>query len=353
MSGTRKDWIDCAKALSILLVILYHIDLYFVAVGWNSPLLGGLSSLFQYMRMPLFFFISGAFAVRLINKDNPGSKLAFRISNYLYLYLLWSVVRHYVLLADPSIAHEAQDGMLPPILNILFYPFSGLWFLYALGLYYSLAFILRRLPPGLHLVLAMALAATVESGAFRTDNFVLNNLAQYYVFFAMGGELARLLFERAEKVPLAAWAGAILAFPVLVGAARVTGLLDVPIVVLLADLAGLAAGIGMALFIARTPLRSAVATIGRNTLPIYVLHALIISITINAMLRFDLTPGYLPVALIAAICVVLPLGIHAICARRPLAWLFQSPLPDLLNGPPRKAAPKPAPLREASLGRSA
>lgn len=65
MPSKRIDYIDALRGLSMILVVLAHVFLFMSNRHWDgSPL----ASIFMSFRMPLFFFVSGFFAYRTVEK---------------------------------------------------------------------------------------------------------------------------------------------------------------------------------------------------------------------------------------------------------------------------------------------
>lgn len=65
MVSKRIEYIDALRGLSMVLVVLAHVFLFMSPRNWDgSPL----ASIFMSFRMPLFFFVSGFFAYRAMEK---------------------------------------------------------------------------------------------------------------------------------------------------------------------------------------------------------------------------------------------------------------------------------------------
>ena len=99
----RIEWIDVAKAISILLVTLLHFSQLAYAANFDVWRLVQLNTYLAPIRMPLFFAASGAFAGTALTKP-WGTLLRSRVGLYLWLFVLWTVVRWLfcaLLLANP------------------------------------------------------------------------------------------------------------------------------------------------------------------------------------------------------------------------------------------------------------
>jgi uncharacterized membrane protein YcfT len=220
MSGEarRLDWVDAAKGISIILVVMMHSAygvgeetggagyLHYV-IGWATP-----------FRMPEFFLISGLFLSQVIGRD----WLRFsdrRAVHYLYFYALWAVLQ---------IAFKVGLGAGDPVSALgqialaIVEPYGVLWLIYmlaVLSLATKLLFELRAPHWAVLVIGALMQMSPVHTGAAIVDFF-----AEYFVYFYAGYALAPAIFK------IVAWAernvevaiGALVAYA-LVNAALVFG----------------------------------------------------------------------------------------------------------------------------------
>jgi len=97
MSGqnNRLSWVDTAKGISIILVVMMYsvfnvgqdaegVGLFHYVIGFATP-----------FRMPEFFLISGLFLDQVLSR-NWKAYADRRVVHYLYFYALWAVI-HIVL----------------------------------------------------------------------------------------------------------------------------------------------------------------------------------------------------------------------------------------------------------------
>ena len=92
VNQNRLDWVDAAKGISIILVVMMHsaygvgedlgdIGILHYVIGWATP-----------FRMPEFFLISGLFLTQVIGR--PWRLYADRrVVHYIYFYALWVVLQ--------------------------------------------------------------------------------------------------------------------------------------------------------------------------------------------------------------------------------------------------------------------
>jgi len=87
----RLDWVDMAKGLSIILVVMMYAA---ASVGEDTGRIGAFHWAIAFatpFRMPEFFLISGLFLSQVI--DRPWRAFADRrVVHYLYFYALWALI---------------------------------------------------------------------------------------------------------------------------------------------------------------------------------------------------------------------------------------------------------------------
>lgn len=143
----RATWVDMAKGISISLVASWHFFGRELVI--NEPLI--------FLRMPLFFFAAGLFA-RATFRDSATYTIRYRIVNFLYLYVTWSIL----LFIFVSIPHQLRDGEgvdVMPLLLMFLHPTQTLWFIYALVFGFATIWLFRRVPLVWLLVAALVLYA--------------------------------------------------------------------------------------------------------------------------------------------------------------------------------------------------
>lgn len=191
MSGEarRLDWVDAAKGISIILVVMMHSAygvgeetgsagfLHYV-IGWATP-----------FRMPEFFLISGLFLSQVISRD----WLRFsdrRAVHYLYFYALWAVLQ---------IAFKVGLGTGDPVSALgqialaVVEPYGVLWFIYMLAAFSLTTKLLWELRAPHWGVLAIG--ALMQMSPVHTGSTLVDYFAEYFVYFYGGYALAPQVFR--------------------------------------------------------------------------------------------------------------------------------------------------------------
>lgn len=323
----RLAWADIAKAISIMLLVLWTTvgDAYYV------------NDLLILARMPLFFFVSGLFAWRVVAEAELGGFLRDRVGNLVYLYALWTWLLY---LTTKGAASLFFDAPFYPKSNlwIFFDPPLTIWFLYALAIAFVIARAARGAP--VWLVMAVSFAAyaiAVAFGDWRHMDF-LDRFVRLFPFFWLG-LIARPLTGRLVERWWRWWPAAGLAF---FGLALAT--LDTPLAAFApASFAATLAGILWLLLLSRALSERAwsrpIAMIGTTTLAIYVLQRIQLYYLTQARHALGLSDpawGFVE----AAIIVVVGAAFGRFATGHPtLGWLMEAPW---AGGRGRAAAPSRA-----------
>jgi len=311
---TRYVWIDTARGLTMIFVVLLHADVVAQAMGRPALLI----TLFNYalypLRMPMFFLVSGMLSAALLRRS-AGEVMRRRVWHYAWLYLLWSVI--YAVVHAWALRDLGPPGMQAYYNNIetpleaLIVTWNNTWFLYALGLFYAAALAMRRLPVPVQVVLALAAAVPgvlnlgEAIGAPVIDRFYH---FPYFMLGILGGERLRQAIPRLGKpLILAALAISLLVLAALAHRERI---LRDPLVIAALSVLAMPAELSTAVLVTRhlSWLARGLQAIGRNTLAVYVLH----TITLRVLLALvpPLLPGVvqLPLLTLAAIALAIACG---------------------------------------------
>lgn len=321
----RLPAIDAAKGVSILLVVALHIGTY-----WH------LNEFFKLLRMPLFFFAAGLFAFR--SMELPWKIfLRSKAGNTFYIFLVW-VVFGWIARHLPYNLNGAGIFFRFPALQDFVSPVGVLWFMFALGLLYISARVLRRFLSFGLLIAALAIAIGA-SFAFEpaSDNvYVKAVMALPFFLFAIfyHSEVKAFIVRYSGFWPAAAlwyFLGCLLA-------------LKLPTVgyILLAPWVSAGGILAVFLFFSNFP-NSALTRIcgyaGTALLMIYLLHGVVIYhlrklLESMGVERTNLV-GLLLVPLIAVTCVLF--GRYVLKPITP--WLFEAPWLSRLRPAPGIASP--------------
>lgn len=193
-ASSRLDWVDVAKGLCIVLVVLMHATLGVEKATGAETGLHAFIVWAQPFRMPDFFLISGLFLT--VRIDRPWrSYLDTKVVHFAYFYALWLTIQ-FALKAPGMVAENGAAATLADYLTGFVAPFGTLWFIYLLAIYFVVAKLLEPAPKWAVLAGAAALHVFApESGVFILDEF-----ANRFVFFYSGYALAPAVLAFAERM---------------------------------------------------------------------------------------------------------------------------------------------------------
>ncbi|WFE53693.1 acyltransferase [Micromonospora sp. WMMD1155] len=335
----RAEWADAAKGACIVLVVLWHVIVKdYLQIDWHvgvpvPGLWGTLGEQFLPLRMPLFFTISGVFAANAARR--PWRVVArSRVAGFLYLYALWLLIHTAILAVAPDLPTDRATSVLGVLEQLTITP-SNLWYLYALAVYFTIAKATRRAPRALVLVPAAVLSAVAAAGLLDTPGN-RGGLYQNLVFFLAGLYLRPQIqrwADTASRRRLLLTSGAyVLALAAMAAAGAQQWFGVWPAASVVAVIFGITAAARLARWSA---LSRPLASLGRITLPIYVVHMPVLALLhrltlvpvseLGASAQALIVLGY-PI-LLTGLVIGLSLAVHRGLLAVRAGWLFALPGP--------------------------
>jgi uncharacterized membrane protein YcfT len=189
---TRMSWVDAAKGLSIVLVVMMYsafntgehtggVGFLHYVIGFTAP-----------FRMPEFFLISGLFLSQVI--ERPWLRYADRrVVHYLYFYALWATI---MIGLKVGIYGRDPGAMLADLAHAVIEPYGVLWFVYMLAVFGLSAKLLWQF--GVHHWAVILSAAALQMWAPQTSGYIVTQFAAYFVFFYIGYAMAPAVFSLVE-----------------------------------------------------------------------------------------------------------------------------------------------------------
>lgn len=320
----RETWVDVAKGVAILLVVLFHAGGYVPTTTTAGSAWELVNVVLVSVRMPLFFLVSGLFIGKALFSQPARRFLRNKPWPPLYLFVLWGLIfagLHAV--TGGAFGESAVDSLLLQ---------TTLWYLAGLAVHMSAAWVIRGLPPAVQIGGA-ALLAVPFAVFFPFELGGFAHIPNYFVFFLIGCH-ARPALTGFVKRTGRLRAGLLLTTCV--------GLLGVAVVLrkVLPEIQELQAAILFALLplaavpfalicchaIADTRAGTRLAWLGRHTLPVFLIHPLALQL-LDALGASTLSEQPLPAW---AMPVVLSAGALGISV---LAWHVLEMYAPFLFGP--------------------
>jgi uncharacterized membrane protein YcfT len=331
-AGSRIDWVDYAKGICIVMVVMMHSVLGVEAAAGQSGFMHVLVAFAKPFRMPDFFLISGLFLSLVIDRD-WRSYLDRKVVHFAYFYLLWVTIQFGF--KAPAFAAEtswSHVGMM--YLESFVEPFGTLWFIYLLPIFFVVTKLSRRLPP-----LAIWIAAAgLEMAHVATGWTVIDEFCARFVYFYSGYLFADQVFaisDRARAHPLVALA-ALATWSLLNGGLVASGLSEWPVISLALGLAGAIAIVTIGTLLARAQLLNALRFCGEHSIVIYLAFFLPMASTRTLLLKTGLIHDIGAISLLVTVAGVLgALAIWRVALAIKADFLFERP--DAFWIAPKKA----------------
>lgn len=352
--AARLTWVDSAKGLSIILVVMMHSAF---GVGEETGGTGVLHWIIGFatpFRMPEFFLISGLFLSQVIAR--PWRLFADRrVLHYFYFYGLWAL-----LLILFKVGLGARDPMLAAeyLAWAVIEPYSVLWFIYMLAVFSAAAKLLWQLRVPHWAVLA--LAAGLQMVPVASGVAIVNEFSEYFVFFFAGYALAPAVFRLVDWVDdhadlavmaLTAWAlinlGLVFSPDIDLGFVHVPGyeVLPTHVQMGLAELPGLRLALAVAgslalcvaaALLGRFRVMEWLRWLGAHSIVVYLAFSIPMAVSRVVLFKFapELGTSALSVLVLLA-ATISPLVLYAIVQRTGFGrFLFERPAWAHLSGVP-------------------
>jgi uncharacterized membrane protein YcfT len=335
----RVDWVDYAKGICIIMVVMMHSVLGVELAAGQTGFMHLVVAFAKPFRMPDFFLISGLFLPLVIDRD-WRTYLDRKVVHFAYFYVLWVTIQFGF--KAPSFAAETSwthAGYL--YLESFIEPFGTLWFIYELPIFFVVTKATRRLPP----LLIWGLAAILEMTHYSTGWTAIDEFGARFVYFYTGYLFADRVFalsDRARAEPRLALAA--LALWALVDESLVQlGVSEWPLISLSLGVAGACAIVTTGTLLARAKWLDFVRFCGEHSIVIYLAFFLPMAATRTLLLRTGLIHDVGVMSLTVTLVALFgALAIWQAAIRFGANFLFERP--DAFWIAPRKA---PAALQAA------
>src|SRR4051795_13465093 len=166
----RVEWVDTAKGICIVMVVMMHSVLGVEAAAGQTGFMHVVVMFARPFRMPDFFLISGLFLPLVIDRD-WRTYLDRKVVHFAYFYVVWVTIQFGF--KAPAFAAETSwrdAGLL--YLESFVEPFGTLWFIYLLPIFFVVAKLTRLVPPpAIWLVAAALETVRVTTGWTAIDEF--------------------------------------------------------------------------------------------------------------------------------------------------------------------------------------
>jgi uncharacterized membrane protein YcfT len=318
----RIDWVDYAKGICIVMVVMMHSVLGVEAAAGQTGFMHLVVMFAKPFRMPDFFLISGLFLSVVIDRD-WRTYLDRKVVHFAYFYVLWVTIQFGF--KAPSFAAESNWTHVGYLyLESFIEPFGTLWFIYLLPVFFVVTKATRRMPR----LAIWSIAALLEMAHFATGWTVIDEFCARFVYFYSGYLFADTIFalsDRARARPAVALAA--LALWALVNGSLVkSGFSEWPLISLALGLAGAGAIIIIGTLLARAHWLTFLRFFGEHSIVIYLAFFLPMATTRTLLLKTGLIHDIGAVALVVTVAGVIgALAIWWIALKAGANFLFERP----------------------------
>ena len=278
MMSERKRWIDICRGIAIVLVVMGHIG---NAYNGNLRIL---HDVIYFFHMPLFMFISGYLGSYSKGKSFEEN-CKRKIVAYVVPYVTFSAVYWFFKMLGSAVVNNPTD--FKELLLIPIYPISFMWYIYALlFIVFFVEIIKKHFKFYKQIILISAIVCYMVWLLFMNNsefinseykNLIFVDVIKHYIWYALGYSLGNKIIEVCKYIyvnKIAAIFGSVMGYIILFGVA----IIDVSGVSLLnfvLAILGIFCTVVISMIIEKNKL---IEYLGRNTLPIYVLHGTVTSV---------------------------------------------------------------------------
>lgn len=331
MSAERVDWVDTAKGICILFVVMMHSVLGVEAAAGQTGWMHAVVAFAAPFRMPDFFLISGLFLSRVVGRDWK-LYLDRKVVHFAYFYVLWMSIQFAV--KAPVFAGEmGTAGALEFYLLSFIQPFGTLWFIYMLPVFFVLTKLARD--RGVPWQAVLAGAALLQMAPIHTGWLLVDEFASRFVYFYTGYIFAPRIFA------LAGWArerigislGYLLAWGLINGGLVALGWAALPGIALMLGAAGAGAIILTSALIVRSGRLEFLRHFGENSIVIYLAFFFPMAVTRIVLLKLGILDIGTASLVVTIVATVSPMILFWLIRKTGYGWfLFRRPEWAYLNG---------------------
>ena len=318
----RYQWIDIAKGIGIILVVIGHATSIYMDKGiyLDSMIYKGLYRFIYSFHMPMFMIISGTlYGIR--GKKNLKIEMKRNIIAYGIPYVIfslwWGLTK---ILLSRYIVHEIQ---IKDLFLILVYPIVPYWFIYAILLMNLIQTVANKYKENvvfrhIHILLAtigyFMYPFITTKYSFLCDS-IFERFLSLYIFYVLGvylGHLALDIHNKNYKIVIVTLIEGIIWFLL----CEWKSLLTVEVLVLnfIIAIIGSLFALSLSILIQKNYI---LEYIGKKTLPIYLLHtpSMLVGQIIIKMIGFRDLNGVLTLTILVIFGVGIPLCIYFVSKK--------------------------------------
>lgn len=153
---TRLNWLDIARGIGIILVVIGHVGEGIIQAELNYPnWMENLVKSIYTFHMPLFFIMSG-FLFQPSFQKVPDHFIRIKTGTILYPYLVWSIIQTVIEVVLSSYTNKGIS--INELYEILWQPRAHFWYLHALFIICIINYLLFRYIPRYAVLIGIGLS---------------------------------------------------------------------------------------------------------------------------------------------------------------------------------------------------
>ena len=331
----RDRSVDVARGLAIVAIVVGHVERGLSSASlMAADTAQSLDRLLYLFHLATFAYLSGLFVARGVERDGARSFLAKRMTLFVWLYLLWTLVQGTVRVAASSVANTPVT--LTEVLR-LWVPEGQLWFLPWLIAVTAVAVAARPWWGGARAALSLTGAAALAILVWGYDPLYAFTrgwalLLPFLVGCAVQQRRHAEAFRHLRLVLVVTLVGGTVWLatglltdatpPTTGGAERTASTVALGVA---GCLAGTAALLSAAAALARTPLAALICVLGRRSLEIFLAHIVVASGTRIVLVQLGVTVPWVHLVAGTTLGTIVPVGVAVVAERLGWSWLFGLP----------------------------
>ncbi len=344
---SRINWIDYAKGICIIMVVMMHSTLGVGEALGGEGLFHKIVAWARPFRMPDFFLIAGLFLSRSVDK-NWRYFADRKIVHFLYFYLIWMLIQ--LVIKQGYLIFTQPDAFIYELGLAFLEPYTTLWFIYILPMMFVLVKLLKNLPKWPILIIALAAETSRRTTGWHTDWIIIDEFPVRFVYFYAGYMFAPFVFSWVRWVQKNAslsliyiliWAAintAAVFTPVSILPASLTpihmlhahpaefgSLAFYPILSLVFGVLGISSVLAFAGILAKYDFLKILRYAGQNSLVVYLTFFAPMALTRYSLIKIGITNITLVSALVTIMAIAIPLLFQRAIQHSVLRFLYIRP----------------------------
>ncbi|MES0812416.1 acyltransferase family protein [Roseibium sp. SCPC15] len=331
MSAHRVDWVDTAKGICIIFVVMMHSVLGVEAAAGETGWMHAVVAFAAPFRMPDFFLISGLFLSNVITRDWK-LYLDRKVVHFAYFYVLWMTIQ-FAVKAPVFVGEMGTAGALEFYVRSFVQPFGTLWFIYMLPVFFLVCKLAHD--KGVPWQAMLVIAAILQIAPIHTGWLLVDEFASRFVYFYCGYIFAPQIFKLAEwaRERIGVSLVYLLGWGLVNGGLVFAGYAAAPIISLALGAAGAGAIILTSALIVKWGQMNFLRHFGENSIVIYLAFFFPMGLTRVILLKLGLLDIGTVSLIVTIVASVSPMVLFWLIRKTDFGWfLFKRPQWAYLSG---------------------